>query len=164
MKKRYLTLLTILLIFTACSNKKGFFSEDKLYQKALVHSKDGAIYNSLELKASIIATHLNSFLKECKNCMSERFLIAIYIDNDSSDKSKQGYYNTFYKLTMNGKEPISVKELSYDDDLIKLAPFKNRWAHYYLMDFPSDRSSDLILTYKSKSYGDVVLKFPRDLP
>ena len=159
MKKIYLALITILLINTACSVKRGFFSEDKLYQKALIHSKQGAIYNSLELKASIIATHLNSFLKECKNCMSERFLVAIYISDDSSDKRKQGIHNTYYKLTMNGKEPISIKELSYDDDLIKLAPFRNRWAHYYVIDFPRDNQNKLKLKYESKSYGSTTLEF-----
>jgi len=164
MKKIYLALLTILLIGTGCSLKNGFFSEDKLYQKALIHSKQGAIYNSLELKASIIATHLNSFLKECGNCMSERFLVAIYIADDSSDKKKQGIHNTYYKLTMNGKEPMSVKELSYDDDLIKLAPFRNRWAHYYLIDFPSDDQKELKLKYESKSYGSTTLIFKKFLP
>jgi len=161
MKNIYLILL-ILPLFISCSSKKGLFEEDRLYQIALTHSKEGSIYNSLELKASIIATHLNSFLDECKYCQSERFLVAIYISDDSSDKKKQGLNNTFYTLTLNGKKPISVKELSYDDDLIKLAPFRNRWAHYYLIDFARDKERVMKMRYDSKNYGGVTLSFPRD--
>ena len=162
MKKIYLILIFVLL-FTSCSfkNKKGLFEEDRLYQTALTHSKESSIYNSLELKASIIATYLNSFLDECKHCQSDRFLVAIYISDDSSDKKKQGLNNTFYKLSLNGKKPISVKELSYDDDLIKLAPFRNRWAHYYLIDFARDNQSNMLMRYDSKNYGGVTLTFPR---
>jgi len=162
MKKIYLILIFVLLS-TSCSfkSKRGLFEEDKLYQVALTHSKEASIYNSLELKASIIATHLNSFLEECKYCQSERFLVAIYISDDSSDKKKQGLNNTYYKLTLNGKKPISVKELSYDDDLIKLAPFRNRWAHYYLIDFARDNKKEMKMRYQSKSYGGVTLTFLR---
>ncbi len=162
MKKSYLILPLIIMLYGGCSLKNGLLQKDKLYEKALIHSKEGAIYNSLELKASIIATHLNTFLEECKHCQSERFLVAIYIDNDSSDKKKQGYYNSYYTLTLNGKAPLSVKELSYDDDLIKIAPFRNPWAHYYLIDFARDDKPSLNLRYQSKSYGGTVLHFKKD--
>ncbi len=161
MKKLYFILI-LLLVFTGCARKSGLFEEDRLYETALMHSKEGSIYNSLELKASIIATHLNSFLDECKHCQSDRFLVAIYISDDSSDKKKQGIYNKFYKLTLNKKEPISVKELSDDDDLIKLAPFRNRWAHYYLIDFARDNQKEMKMRYQSKSYGGVTLNFLRE--
>ncbi len=162
MKKIYTIATILLLTFTACSNKESLFNEDKLYKSALIHSKSGEIYNSLELKASIIATQLNSFLDECKSCGYDRFLVAIYIDNDSSNPKKQGYYNSYYHLTLNGKEPVNVKELDYDDDLIKLAPFRNRWAHYYVMDFNKTIGKEMKMRYESKGYGGVTLTFPTD--
>ena len=161
MKNIYKFAIVLALVFGGCSTKSGFFAEDEMYQSALMHSKKGEIFNSLELKASIIATHLNSFLEECKKCSNEQFLVAIYIDNDSSDKEKQGIKNSFYTLTLNSKKPLNVKPLSYDDDLIKLAPFRNRWAKYYLIDFAKDDKDRLEMEYKSKSFGSANLIFSK---
>ena len=99
MKLLTLMILLTALSFTACSQKKGFFSVDERHQSALSHSQKGDIYNSLELKASIVATHLNSTILSCDTENVEIFLVAIYIEEDSSDESKQSLMNKSYLLT-----------------------------------------------------------------
>jgi hypothetical protein len=155
-------ILLATLLFTACAPKSGFFSPDRLYQSALAHSQKGEIYNSLEMKASIVATYLNGTLEEYKKSPDEVFLIAIYIDEDLSDKSKQGIMNPSYRLTLNGEKPSAIRALAYDADLIKIAPFRNRWSDYYIIKFPKVSSEKLTLEYAHKNYGKATLSFLKD--
>ncbi len=159
MKKMMTIALSAALWLGGCSQKEGFFAEDTLYQSALQHTQKGEIYNSLELKASIVATYLNCTAIQCDKNTNEVFLVSIYIDEDSSDESKQGLMNPSYTLRMNGEKPLSVKALSYDDDLIKIAPFRNHWSHYYQVKFPKQEGEKLSLVYTSKMYGSVILDF-----
>ena len=161
---KLLTIMIFLttLVFTACSQKKGFFSVDERHQSALAHSQKGDIYNSLELKASIVATHLNSTIVSCDAKNVEAFLVAIYIDEDSSDESKQGLLNKSYLLTLNGKKPLTFKALDYHDDMIKIAPFRNRWSDYYIVKFEKEISKKLVMEYAHASYGKVILSFAKD--
>ena len=161
---KLLTIMIFLstLVFTACSQKKGFFSVDERHQSALAHSQKGDIYNSLELKASIVATHLNSTMLRYNTENEEVFLVAIYIEEDSSDESKQGLLNKSYLLTLNGKKPLTFNALDYHDDMIKIAPFRNRWSDYYLVKFKKEISKKLVMEYAHHSYGKVTLSFARD--
>jgi hypothetical protein len=154
-------ILLATLIFTACVPKSGFFSEDKLYESALSHTQKGEIYNSLEMKASIVATYLNNTVIDCKIKEREVFLIAVFIDEDSSDESKQGLLNPSYYLTLNGKLPIDMQALAYDDDLIKIAPFRNRWSTYYKVIFEKSKSNKLKIEYGHLNYGKVTLSFSK---
>jgi hypothetical protein len=45
--------------------------------------------------------------------------------------------------------------------LIKLAPFRNRWAKYYLIDFAKDDKDRLEMEYRSKSFGSAKLTFAK---
>ena len=155
-------ILSITLFFSACSVKKGFFAQDELHQSALSHSQKGEIYNSLELKASIVATHLNSTVVQCDREGIETFLVAIYIAEDSSDESKQSLMNKNYRLTLNGDKPLSFSALDYHDDMIKIAPFRNRWSGYYLVKFEKKIVEKLVLQYKHNNFGKVTLSFLKD--
>ncbi len=147
------------LVFLGCAPKSGFFSEDKLYQSALSHTQKGEIYNSLEMKASIVATYLNNTIISCRKQDKEVFLIAIYIDEDSSDSAKQGILNPAYHLSLDGAAPEDIEALAYDDDLIKIAPFRNRWSQYYKVTFKQSTSATLKMTYSHLHYGKVNLSF-----
>ncbi len=161
---KLLTIMILLstLFFTACSTKKGFFAQDELHQSALSHSQKGEIYNSLELKASIVATYLNCSLMKCDRKGVESFLVAIYIAEDSSDESKQGLMNKSYLLTLNGRKPLSVSALDYHDDMIKIAPFRNRWSKYYLVKFKQKEGEKLVMEYKNTNFGSVILSFVKE--
>ena len=155
-------ILLATLLLSGCSKKSGFFSEDLRYQSALSHSKKGEIYNSLEMKASLVATYLNATLVKCDKKDAEVFLVAIYIDEDTSDESQQGLMNKSFQLTLNGKKPTSVRLLDYHDDLIQVAPFRNRWSDYYLVKFDKVKSQRMKMEYTHSSYGKVTLLFAKD--
>ena len=162
MKFQYIMIVLAVFGLSACAPKSGFFSADKLYESALSHSQKGEIYNSLEMKASIVATYLNGTLERYKDSKDEIFLVAIYIDEDLSDKSKQGIMNPSYTLTLDGQKPSDIRALGYDDDLIKIAPFRNRWSDYYIVKFPKSQNEHLSLVYAHKNYGKATLSFLKD--
>ena len=156
-------ILLVTLFISGCSVKSGFLAEDAHYKSALLHSKKGEIYNSLEMKVSIVATYLNDTVINCEAKDKEVFLVAVYIDEDSSDESKQGLMNPSYKLTLNGQSPIDIRALDYHDDLIKIAPFRNRWSTYYKVTFASVDSKELTMVYAHLNYGKTILSFSKDL-
>ncbi len=162
MKLQIIMILLATLLVSGCAPKSGFFSEDVRYESALVHTQKGEIYNSLEMKASIVATYLNPTLVRCEKENAEVFLIAIFISEDSSDESKQGLMNKSYHLTLNGKKPRSIRALDYHDDMIQVAPFRNRWSAYYIVKFDKQKSKKLQMQYSHKSYGKVILSFLKD--
>ena len=162
MKLRTIMILLATLFMSGCSLKSGFFSKDLRYESALAHSQKGEIYNSLEMKASIVATYLNSTAVECDRENAEVFLIAIYIDEDTSDASKQGLMNQNFLLRLGGKKPTSIRALAYHDDMIKIAPFRNRWSDYYLVEFEKQDAKELEMIYSHKNYGKVTLSFLKD--
>lgn len=162
MKLQGIMIGMVALLLSACAPKNGFFSADKLYESALSHSQKGEIYNSLEMKASIVAIYLNNTLKEYKDAKDEVFLVAIYIDEDLSEPSKQGIMNPSYTLTVNDKKPSDIRPLAYDDDLIKIAPFRNHWSAYYVVKFPHVEGEKMTMIYAHKNYGKATLSFLKD--
>ena len=150
-------LLFISFLFVGCSFKEPFLKEDTLLQQKLVYTKKGEIYNSLEIKASLFATHLNPLDKKYKD--GEYFVVSIFIDDDFDDEKRYGLNNSAYKLTLNGSSFLSKKELKDDDPLKKMVPFKNEWAHYYLVKFPKQSGKKLELVLRHFEYGSVGLEF-----
>ncbi len=161
MKKRVLIFLSLLLFLGGCSDKSTFFSSDAKEQSAVMHTKKGQLYNSLEIKASIVSTYLNASTKEFKKSKNEMFLISVFIDDDSNS-DKNGLHNELYTLTLNGKKAINIKELKYEDDLIKIAPIRNRWSLYYLVEFEKQESQKLSMVLKNDDYGSVVLEYLKE--
>ncbi len=158
---RYLVFLfTILgLTFSGCVLKSGLFSPDRLEQKALTYTKKAEIFNSLEIKASLITTYLNPVLPEYRDKNRASFLMSLFIDNDFEEPSRYGFNNPDISLTMNGEKPLSVKELDADDPLVKLAPVKNAWSHYYLVTFAKPADGQMQITLRSRRYGASTLTF-----
>ncbi len=163
MKIKLFILLSMIIFLSGCSQKSTFLREDVIEQSAVVNTKKGELYSSLEIKASITATYLNATLKKFKNNPNEMFLISIFIENDSSEKNRHGLYNSNYDLTLNGNRAIKIKELNFKDDLIKITPVRNRWSTYYLVEFDKQKSQKLKMVFKSDLYGVVVLEFLKEL-
>ncbi len=159
MKNLSVLLLGMVLLLSGCATKSGFFSPDVLEQQALSYTKKAQIYNSLEIKATIVATYLNPLLKEYDKKDDSIFLISFFIDEDSSDPKKQGLYNQEYKLTLNGNLPQKIEPLKQNDDLIKLLPIKNMWSHYYLVRFEKPASKELHMILESKRFGSATMDF-----
>ncbi|OQX74728.1 MAG: hypothetical protein B6D59_01460 [Campylobacteraceae bacterium 4484_4] len=153
---------TLLLLLGGCSAKTGLFAPDRMEQKALHHTQRGEIYNALEIKAAIVATYLNPVYPKYDKSEKEYFLIGIYIDNDASDIEHQGIYNEQYRLRLAGEKPVKITPLKESDALVKSAPLRNRWSHYYLVEFPPLSTQTLELTYQNDQYGKVTLHFAKE--
>jgi len=161
MKISILMIIGLLLFSTGCSQKNSFFSEDALEQSAIINSQKAQLYSSLEIKATIVATYLNASYPEYKHSKDEMFLVSIFIDDDSSEPDNQGIFNKAYLLTLNGVKVKSVKKLDFEDDLIKIAPIRNRWSTYYLVGFETQSDEKLKLTFKNDAYGAEVLEYSK---
>ena len=161
MKTAILIIIGLLLFTTGCSQKSSFFKEDALEQSAVINSQKAQLYSSLEIKATIVATYLNASHPEYKHSKDEMFLVSIFIDGDSSDPKKQGLFNKNYTLTLNGSKAKSIKKLDFEDDLIKIAPIRNRWSTYYLVGFETQSDEKLKLTFKNDAYGAEVLEYSK---
>ena len=161
MKLQTVMILLMTLFWSGCSVKSGFFAEDAQHKSAMLNSKKGEIFNSLEMKASLVATYLNNTMIKCESSNMEVFLVAVYIDQDSSDPSKSGLLNSSYQLTLNDKKPIKVEALAYNDDLIQIAPFRNRWSDYYKVFFEKSKDKTLKMKYQHANYGKLILTFQK---
>jgi hypothetical protein len=154
-----IVLLVTALLGFGCSEKSGFLSKDALYESALVWTKKGDIFNSLELKASIVATYLNPLKDEFDSKESDWFLVSLYVDKDSGIKSRLD--SKYISLTLNGKIAKSVKMLDYDDELIAISPFRNRWSNYFLVEFEKESGKKELL-FELRPFGKVTLTFQED--
>ncbi len=162
MRYLFFPLIVLLLGMGGCTTKSGLFSPDKLEQKALTHTHKAEIFNSLEIKVSLIATYLNPILPEYHQKDKAYFLISIFIDNDFDEPSRYGLHNPDISLDMDGKKPLEIKELKSDDPLRKLAPIQNMWSHYYLVTFTKPQSGQMHITVKSRRYGASTVTFSAD--
>ena len=161
MKLKTILIFALLFFSFGCSQKSSFLKEDKEQQSAMMYTKKGELYNSLEIKASIVSTYLNPTQAQFKDSKEEVFLISIFIDNDSSNPKFHGIYNPDYTLTLNGKKSKSIKKLEFEDDLIKMAPIRNRWSVYYLVSFDKTDDEKLVMNFKNDAYGEVVLEYSK---
>ena len=156
----YLSLTTILL--TSCTSKSALsvFGEDSLYEKGLEYTKVSDIVNTLETKAIINATYLNSSHPKKWDNNNQNFLIGIYIVNDNDKDENKYINNNKYKLTLNDKNVSSYSELKSTDELWDHIPIKNPHAKYYITTFKKDKSvKNLKLKYKNAIFGGVTLSF-----
>jgi len=142
-----------LLSLGGCASKSGFFAPDVMQHKALAFTQKAQIFNSLEIKASLVATYLNPLLNAYQSDTRVHFLMSVFIDDDFTEPDKQGLFNPDYTITLNGQKPISIKPLDQDDELLKIAPMKNVWSHYYLVTFHKPASDTMQLLFKSRRYG-----------
>ena len=162
MKIRVLVIASLLMFSFGCSQKKSFFSEDSLEQSAVINTQKGQLYSSLEIKASIVSTYLNASNPKYKDSKTEMFLVSVFIDEDSSNPKTHGIYNKDYSLTLNDSKSVSIKKLDFEDDLIKIAPIRNRWSTYYLVEFETQSDKKLFMIFKNDEYGEVVLEYSKE--
>jgi len=164
MKNFTVTMIVIFLFMGGCAQKVGLLTPDVVAKKALAFTKKAEIYNSLEIKASMVVSYLNPILKEYKEKDKTKvyFLISLFIDNDYADREKQGLFNPDYTLFLNGQTPMEVSKLKENNDLIKIAPIQNMWSSYYLVSFEKPQTKDMKMELKSQRFGTSGLTFVTD--
>ena len=152
-------------LFFGCSSKSALsvFGEDSLYERGLEYTKVADIINSLETKAILNVTYLNSSHPSKWDNESENFLVGIYIVNDNEKDEDKYINNQKYHLTLNDKNITSYIELTSKNDLWDHIPIKNPHAKYYITSFDKNSSlTTLSMKYKHTTFGAVTLSFPAE--
>ncbi|WP_353662779.1 hypothetical protein [Hydrogenimonas sp. SS33] len=152
-------LFAALFLTTGCSTKNEvteLFTPDKIYEKALVYTRQEQIVRDLETKAAIDATLLNEvFPREYPYDKGVFFFVGIVTDLDKED-FKKGYH-----ITLNGMKPVKIEKVKESDDLYKLMPNVNSWGRYFVVTFPPTEAKKLVIDFGVDPYGSVQLPFQR---
>ncbi len=159
---RVLSIFILIFFLTGCVQNRsyGIFKQDNIYQKAIKHTKKAEILNSSQTKVILIATYLTPIYPKFKK--DEYFYLRVYA-NEINSSENRGLINNNYKISLNSKEAISVRELKKENDYKNELPFNNDWFKGYIAKFPNLNQKDLNLTYEDKNYGKMVLEFSKNL-
>ncbi|WP_456450383.1 hypothetical protein [Hydrogenimonas sp.] len=159
MKTRLIALLLLLLALGGCSSKNEIaemFTPDRIYEKALVYTREDQIVWELETMAAISATLLNEvFPERYPDEKGVYFFVGIVTQLDVEEFKKN------YHITMNGQKPVSIEKVEPRDDLYKLMPNVNRWGKYFVVQFPPTTAKKLVIDFGIYPYGKVELAFQR---
>jgi hypothetical protein len=176
-----LLLSSSIVLIAGCNSKYEYnlgVSLDKslMIDKHLQKSEKITIKDSNETKILLTATYLNSeeSIFDEKNIVNEKFIIGYYqvggmdsegLISDNQDisihiaypkpKKRERFTKAQRDERAKGMDrlPISIKELSYSDPMLKSIPIVNRWSRYYLVEFPHSIDKRFTLTYRNKIYG-----------
>ncbi len=130
--KNALLLISILFLFTACSDRVNalrYFKNSSETINSIPNTKKVDLNSENQNEISLIVTYLNNIDKEYESKDIESFFVAIQIFNNVN------LFKDNVKLLLNEKEPISFEKVDKDSKLIKHISLKNHWADYYLVTF-----------------------------
>jgi hypothetical protein len=170
-------LLTSAFLIAGCSAKKEecdvrersdfgqLFTKDDIYHNSLVNTQKAQLMASFETKALLTATYLNPVFEE-RNCKkrftnkmkdAEYFFVGVYISN-----SEKHEFNTKgYSLTLNGEEPIEIKELEKGNSLRYEMPMVDNWSTYYKVKFKKSLKNDFTLIFGNDRFGKDILNYSK---
>ena len=134
----------------------GLFEPDRIYEKALVYTREDQVVRGLETKAAISATLLNEIFPD-RYVYGDGiyFFVGIVTELEIEDFKKN------YHIRLNGEEAVSIEKVQKSDDLYKLMPNVNRWGKYFLVKFPPMTDQELTIDFGIYPYGSVLLTFER---
>lgn len=151
----------LVVFFSGCGHSAyNQFTHDESYYEVLRNSQRAHLVDNFDTKAIVSATYLNNV--DQKYTDDEYFMVGLYIVDDFKDKAKRGINNPLFNLTLNGKEPQEVKELSQDDVLVKTNMFVDRWSRYYLVRFARSSKKLSLNLYSEQLKSFVVLSFVKN--
>ncbi len=163
MYKIFLNVVLILFValFAGCFSKKKFadLNIDKVHELSIVNTRKAQINSCKNSKVIIVATYLNpikiSLLKNDK----ENFIVGIYIDKQNQAKN----LNPFYKILLNNDNEIDmIKKIDKDSIYMKMIPLVNKWADYYLIQFPKKDTKKLALVFQTNNGSKALLAFEKE--
>jgi len=171
-------LLTSALLILGCSAKEEecnirdksdfgqLFTRDEIYHTSLVNTQKAQLIASFETKALLTATYLNPVFGEMTHCQKrftdsisdgEYFFVGVYI----ADSEKHEFNTKGYSLTLNGLQPIEIKELEKNDPLRYEMPMVDNWSTYYKVKFKKSLQRDFTLIFENDRFGKDVLNYSK---
>ena len=162
MTKRLFALILTLLALGGCSDKNEIvqlLTPDRLYEKALLYTREDQIVEGLETKAAVSATLLNELFPDRYPYQEGVFFFVGIVTQLGVEDFKKNYH-----IILNGKEPLTITPVSTTDDLYKMMPNVNRWGRYFVVKFPKTSAKRFTLDFGVYPYGSVVLTFAKATP
>ena len=176
--------LSIILIVGCSSKEKSLMKEmtlHKTYYKMLQKTEKVMLSENNITKAILTATYLYVPTMHSKRSdANETFIIGLYLEDEEVDslsdvfdlysktdnktKEKNDLNNTLkstYKMTLNGKKPLSIKKLTANDSRLKHLSFVTEWNTYALVTFKHVKGTRLKLLFESTQYGKGILYFSK---
>ena len=144
MKKLYLS-ITLGALLVGCTNKEAV--HEPLQNELLSYTQKFEKVNRSD-RYLAIATYINPVLKSSD--LKERFILSSYPVEESIEMSS---------LKVNGDANLSVRELDYDDELLKLANINLPWSKHYEIISPEKKADYLTITYETSKNTKANLKF-----
>ena len=139
MYKFFIALLTVLSLFTGCSQKTNEYakSTDTMHEQALTQTQNRMIKDGKKTKVYFVTTLLKNVDQNItkKEEGIQSFIVSAYVPSSED----QSIYNNFV-FKINSKEPISVTKIKQDDAILSLIPESNPWSKYYLIKAPIDET------------------------
>jgi len=177
--------MAAIALLSGCVSKEeqklmNTFEKQKNYHKRLIKTEKVQLYEGDFTKVTLTATYLNrnSRAKEGEEDSfvnyinpfeifedkekrmpkeDERFIVGLYIDDDGVDENEA--YD--FDLTLNGKEPKTIKPLDKNDPRLKDISFVSEWSQFFYVVFPHVNAERFNLIFKSDRYGKGVLNFAK---
>lgn len=161
----YKTLFISILstIFIGCSSTSALkhFKKEEIQAKAMQYTKKADVMIENEPKVLLWVTHLNSIGIKEFDYEKESFLTSVYFVNESNQEIESSGYSFFLncnntKLNDNKnintcQKPISLIEISKNNQLYKNILSKNTWGKYYLVSFEKNQNNEKLTLSLSNS-------------
>ena len=151
--------MMLILVLAGCSARNEvseIFQTDRIYEKALVFTREDQIVRELETKAAVTATLLNEVFPDRFSYKEGIFFFVGIVTELDVEHVKKNYH-----IRLNGMEPLTIKKVEKSEDLYKLMPNVNRWGKYFLVKFPPTSATKLTIDFGIYPYGSVLLVFER---
>lgn len=171
-KTLFLSLLSTL--FIACSSNSALkhFNKEEIATRAMQHTKKADLIYKDEIKVLFWATYLNNINLKEFDLENETFLVSVYFTNNQvQDININNYkFSLVEKNPLVGELvpefietlPVSIKEISKDDEKYKEILSNNGWGKYYLIEFKEQKNNyNLKLKLQNKETSAVQLNFEK---
>jgi hypothetical protein len=166
MKTKLLMLMMIMALYSGCGsdNEKMMhktFETNIQTNTTLQKSEKIRLYENDEVKVMLTATYLNGerslAAEETGQKIGEEFVVGVY----EADGTALGLASKEQNLTLEGKLPVKIKELSRNDPLLEHIPIVSIWSSFYLVSFPHTSKSMFDLIFENYQYGKGRLGFAK---
>ena len=150
--KTFTIILTFIVLFSGCADKNAFSKfemneKQELSANALQRSK----IKYADKVNGIVSTIYLNFVSPKEYSDAEYFYVYTYLKNKNYE----------FRFLLNGKEPISIKELPSTNEFTELTSIENKWSKYYLVKF-NKQDDKLNFVFENGPYSSDILKFEKD--
>ncbi len=150
--KTFTIILTFLVLVSGCASRNAFedfnmSKEQELSANALQRSK---IKFEDKVNGIVSVIYLN-FVSPQEYNDDEYFYVYAYVKNKNYES----------RFLLNGKAPVSIKELPSKNDFTNLTLIDNKWSKYYLVRF-AQQGDKLNFVFETGPYSSDTLEFEKD--